>query len=246
MSNRIACRWSIVAILAVLVPQLIPTASTAQVLRAPLKPHDFRATAPHSRMASPRSPGGPLLVRVAESEPNDSIPAADAVALGDTISGSMGVLGDVDFFRFELTAGTRLVIDVDAAEYGSSLDPIIALFAPDGVTQLAFSDDWDGLDSHIDFNIPVTGRYYAGIMDWSGSGGAGYTYALAIVPFLPPHAPLADVANAFLGVGNAVSLEMAEYLDFEGNGNGRLDVADFRTYLRTIDQSAVAAGRAKP
>src|SRR2546425_3021865 len=52
-------------------------------------------------------------------------------------------------FRSDVTAGTYLILDVDASRSGSPLDPILWLYAPDGTTELAFSDDYNGLDSHI-------------------------------------------------------------------------------------------------
>jgi hypothetical protein len=246
MSNRMACRWSICAILAVLVPQIVPTISAAQVLRAPPKSAHSRTARSNGHALAPVGRGQLDMTTVNESEPNDSIPAADPIALGDAVAGLVSPEFDVDYFGIDLAAGTTLVLDVDAAQYGSSLDPILGLFDRDSLTMLAFSDDWDGLDSHIEFTIPVTGRYFVGIMDFSAGGGAGYFYSLTVRDFARPEAPLADVANAFLGVSGAISADMERYLDQQGNDNGRLDVADFRMYLLSIRASAAPAGRVKP
>ena len=243
MSHRIGPRGSARAILFVLVALLGPTMSAAQALRAPPKPARARMAAPNARTTAQSRGSRNVMATVNESEPNDTIPAADPVAFGDAVAGLINPEFDVDYFGVDLTAGTALVLDVDAAEFGSFLDPILGLFDRDQMTLLAFSDDWDGLDSHIEFTIPVTGRYYVGIMDYAGAGGADYFYTITIGS---PTAPLADVANAFLGVSGAVSADMERYLDRQGNDNGRLDVADFRMYLRSINQSAVAAGRVKP
>src|SRR3989441_3523700 len=86
-------------------------------------------------------------------------------------------------FRSDVTAGTSLILDVDASRSGSPLDPILWLYAPDGTTELAFSDDYNGLDSHIEYAISTTGRYYAAITDYYGSGGAGVFF---FFPFTNP------------------------------------------------------------
>src|SRR2546425_9887521 len=83
-------------------------------------------------------------------------------------------------FRSDVTAGTSLILDVDASRSGSPLDPILWLYAPDGTTELAFSDDYNGLDSHIEYAISTTGRYYAAITDYYGSGGAGVFVSLEV------------------------------------------------------------------
>ncbi len=78
------------------------------------------------------------LVVVPESEPNDAFGQADAVNLADQGTGEVNPAGDVDYWVFNVTAGTVLDIDVDASEVGSPLDPTLELFDVDGVTSLAF------------------------------------------------------------------------------------------------------------
>src|SRR2546425_4072082 len=89
------------------------------------------------------------LATITETEPNDAPATATSVALGDVASGNIDPTGDVDYYAFDVTAGTYLILDVDASRSGSPLDPILWLYAPDGTTELAFSDDYNGLDSHI-------------------------------------------------------------------------------------------------
>ena len=245
MSNRLNFHGSACAALFVLMALTGPTTSAAQVLRAPPKPPSPRVAAPHGHATLPSAGARHIMATVNESEPNDSIPAADPVAYDDVVAGRINPEMDVDFFALDLVAGTTLVLDVDAERLGSSLDPILGLFDRDSMTMIAYNDDWDGLDSRIEFTIQVTGRYFIGIMDYAGSGGADYFYTL-VIGDPAPDVPLADVANAFLGASGAVTPQVESYLDRHGNGNGRLDVADFRMYLRSINQSAVAAGRVKP
>ncbi len=114
-----------------------------------------------------------------ESEPNDSVPTADSVALGDQATGVVNPAGDVDTWFVDLTAGQFFSADVDAAVDGSPLDATLILFAPDGKTVLASNDDFDGFDSRISYRVPTGGRYYVAISSFGRSGGSpGARYAL--------------------------------------------------------------------
>jgi len=62
-----------------------------------------------------------------ETEPNDSLSIADSVSIGDTISGATDPSGDVDWFGFDVTADTTIVLDVNARRSGSSLDAVLYL-----------------------------------------------------------------------------------------------------------------------
>ncbi len=124
-----------------------------------------------------------------ETEPNDSLSIADSVSVGDTISGATDPSGDVDWFGFEVSADTTIVLDVNASRSGSALDPVLYLFGRDTgsvYTVLASNDDYNGsLDSHIEYHV-TAGRYYAALVDYYGGGGTSYFYALGISLWTPP------------------------------------------------------------
>ncbi len=110
-----------------------------------------------------------------EQEPNDNPATAAPVAIGDSGSGEIcphddNPAGDVDYWAFTARAGTTIELDVDAAALGLLVDPVIALYASDGTTQLAFNDDQDGPDSRLQYSIITTGTYYATVADAAGSG----------------------------------------------------------------------------
>lgn len=141
-------------------------------------------------------------IQSSESEPNDSVARANLVVLGDTASGNIDPAGDVDFYALDLSAGTSIALDVQATRAGSPLDPILALFDVDSVTVLAFNDDFNSLDSHIELTVASTGRYFIGIAGYAGSGGAGYFYNLSFEPGPPPPSP---------GPGDTTSLFAASF-----------------------------------
>jgi hypothetical protein len=76
-----------------------------------------------------------------------------------------------------------VVVDIDAEAIGSPLDPVLTLFAPDGVTLLAEDDDTDGLDSFIMYELPDDGRYVLRVrsFDHPCCGGNDHVYWLLIV-----------------------------------------------------------------
>jgi hypothetical protein len=147
-------------------------------------------------------PGGPLRHRltrqrimrmlaaspaanVTESEPNDSASKANAVALGDTVTGTINPSGDIDYYALDVPAGTTIALDVNAARVGSSLDATLTLIGTDSATVLAFNDDFNGSDSYIEYTVDLAGRYFVLIASYDGSGGAAYTYALSFGVVLP-------------------------------------------------------------
>lgn len=67
-----------------------------------------------------------------EVEPNDTQPAAEVVADGDVILGTIdgnGALADLDWFRVDVPAGKHtLTVDLDAYDLGSAADLTVRLY----------------------------------------------------------------------------------------------------------------------
>ncbi len=141
-------------------------------------------------------------VTLSINEPNDTIPLALNSGLSSDNLGTFsesGFIGDnpnvpptdeVDIIEFQLDAGDIAIIDIDASEFGSSLDPILRLFDSEG-NEVAVNDDSDGLDSFLDFTAPVSDNYFVGVssfsnfdydpfVEGSGSGGSTGDYELEI------------------------------------------------------------------
>lgn len=160
----------------------------------------------------------------AEQEPNGTPGTAGAAAIDDSVSGEIctGVDnpgGDVDYWAFTAQAGTTIELDVDAEALGSPADPIIALYASDGTTQLAFNDDEDGNDSRLQFSIVTTGTYYATVADIVGNGGNPFPYLLHIRS-IPP-GPGDPVGVRAAGLGQPLGLAVGSTGDlFVGDVTG--------------------------
>jgi hypothetical protein len=148
------------------------------------------------------------------------------VTLADTIGGSIGTEGDVDYFAIDLIAGTQLDANVDIS--GSALyNPTFALLAGDGVTSLV-EHNWQSQEYRLRYTIQTTGRYYLRVGNYRPGTG---TYVLRIgryvIPQLGPGDPVATVWTS-AGAG-AAALAAAPSGDvFIGNAAGVFRLASGR------------------
>lgn len=67
-------------------------------------------------------------------------------------------------------------------EYGNPIDPIMTLYAPDGTTVLASSDNFDGLDPLIHYTYTANGTYKIKVEDIDGGSGRGAFYIYYDLP----------------------------------------------------------------
>jgi len=149
-----------------------------------------------------------------EQEPNDGPTTASPVSIGADATGQIctpdnSPVDDVDWWAFTVPAGTTVELDVDAEALGLPVDPVVALFAPDGTTRLAFNDDTNGAnssDSRLQFSITAAGTYFATVAAAPGSGGNPFPYTLHVRSVHPgPGDPIAVRAeNLGLPIGLAV------------------------------------------
>ncbi len=114
-----------------------------------------------------------------EKEPNDGFKAAQKVALGQVVQGSIAAPLDVDCFRFEGKAGQRVVVEVFAARHGSALDAILTLYDERG-QKVAEKDTGDGVDPRLELALPRAGAYFVCIQDAHDQGGVTHVYRLLV------------------------------------------------------------------
>src|SRR3989449_1806160 len=193
----LSCR----SVLLVLAAVLATSASLVAQQRTRTKPHRTAARFSHPELMY----AAPLLHRISpsaaasitETEPNNSAATATHAALGDTATAAMDTTGDIDWYVINVATDTILVLDVDASQVGSNMDPVLWLIAPDSVTQLAFSDDVDGLDPYIEYHITTPGTYFVATQDYYGDGGSGYFYYLKFSAKGPPPPGPGDPTTLF-------------------------------------------------
>ena len=107
------------------------------------------------------------------SDPDDTIAEAinvDVVNPGDSqiFDDQISIVEDVDIYRVQLDAGEGLNLDIDANEFGSSLDSRLRLFDAEG-NEIDSSDDnpapgeESSADPYLSFIPESAGVYYVGV-----------------------------------------------------------------------------------
>jgi len=132
---------------------------------------------------------------IPEAGVTDSARAAMAVVPPVTVAGALDRAGDVDFFRFDATAGRQIGVQVVAAELGSKLDPVLVL------TDAAGRILAEG-DAVLGYVVPAAGGFAVGVRDREYRGGADFTYRLHVgdVPVVTSVSPLGVQRGKTAGV----------------------------------------------
>ncbi|MFH1377707.1 MAG: PPC domain-containing protein [Planctomycetota bacterium] len=169
-----------------------------------------------------------------ESEPNDSMAAAQPVEYPLAINGRIAKPGNIDIFQFDGVAGQTVEIEVKARRLGSPLDSILKLTTSSGEI-LALNDDYNdrtaGLtvhqaDSLITATFPNDGQYYVIIGDAQKKGGDAYAYRLYIREALPDYDLLASPSSINLYAGASAPVTMYAFRKNGFTGDVRLHLKD--------------------
>jgi hypothetical protein len=114
-----------------------------------------------------------------EKEPNNGFRDAQPVTLPVLIEGAIQQPQDVDVFRIDGKAGQKIVCEVQAGRYGSSVDSVLTFYNAAGQL-LASNDDALGTDSLLEVTLPADGVYYLSLIDAHDQGGPAHPYRLLI------------------------------------------------------------------
>jgi hypothetical protein len=121
------------------------------------------------------------------STPTSTRANPEAIQPPIALSGVLERRRAAHFFSFEAAAGERFEFDVDAMKLGYLVDPVIALYDPDG-SLLAFADDRlqqngaqpPNLDPYLVYTFQKAGRYLIQLRDSAERGNPNYVYHLGI------------------------------------------------------------------
>ncbi|OGO51049.1 MAG: hypothetical protein A2148_10730 [Chloroflexi bacterium RBG_16_68_14] len=169
---------SLAAILAELVGDACPVPTTQPT--APVSsPEPIDTPVPEPDTPTPPSGG------------KDDPATCDDISFGVLVTDVISPAGDWDYYCFFGGGGQTVVVDIDASEAGSTLDPVLTLLTGDGSVILAENDDYGGLDSYLEYALLSSGTYLLRVesYDHPCCGGPAYTYTLVVVKLgggLPP------------------------------------------------------------
>ena len=145
---------------------------------------------------------------------NDSLPWSSVVS-------ALSPGNDFDYYRIELQAGEKLVLDIDYAKnqdaststLGDSVDTYLQLYNASG-SALAANDDYNhstggggsihNYDSYLEYTAPSDGDYYAKVRPYSDSQSGDYVLNLSIAP---------TENSTGLGSGGSSSVDLADALN---------------------------------
>ncbi len=116
-----------------------------------------------------------------------------SISVGGTVSGTLEILGDHDWFRITLTAGQSITVFVD----GTTLeDPYLRIRDAGGNLLFENDDITSGTnrDSQVSFTASYTGTYYIDVGAWNEGYTGNYTVSVSVYT-PPPLATMDQIAN---------------------------------------------------
>ena len=126
-----------------------------------------------------------LLVRddlpaVAEKEENGGFDTAQFVPVPCAVEGTIKGERDVDVFRFDGKKGDTLRIEVQAARFGSPVDPVLTLYDADRRVVAAADDTDKTADPVLTVTLPRDGPFFVTVIDAHDLGGPNFGYRLVV------------------------------------------------------------------
>ena len=132
------------------------------------------------------SPAGSLLVndpdlpRVAEKEPNEGFKTAMPLPMPACVEGKIERSQDVDVFKIECRKGQTIVVDLQAARYGSPLEGMLTLHDADGRILATAAKKADRADPGLEYAVVADGTYLVSLIDAADQGGSMFVYRLIV------------------------------------------------------------------
>ncbi len=116
------------------------------------------------------------IVAQGEDQPALSVPFA--------VTGAIDQVGEVDRFRFSVTKGDKLVLEIKSASLGFPLDSWLAIQNSAG-KELVRNDDGPTPDPLLEWTAPATGTFVALVGSVLQRAGADYLYRLSVQTAAP-------------------------------------------------------------
>ncbi|MGQ9910535.1 MAG: LCCL domain-containing protein, partial [Candidatus Flexifilum sp.] len=151
---------------------------------------------------------------------------ARSIAIGETLDGNL-VSGQSDGYLIDVTAGTTVQIDMTA-----DFDTYLEIRDASGM-QVAYNDDFNGLNSRITYTFPATGQFTIVARGFSSTASGPYTLSVVSAEALPTGGPI--------GIGETLTGNLLpgarDQWTFSANGGEAIRInmdAEFDTYLELL------------
>lgn len=149
---------------------------------------------------------GTYEIRIVAEDDYPNSPTGDSPLLttdGTEVSGQFESAGDEDWFRFEVEAGRKYV--VETLNLSAGCDTVMEIYESDGTTLLAYDDDGGGgLASRLEGLITSTRTLFIRLRHYNSLGKGGY--GIRIVALAPDdHADIASAGTLINADGAPVS-----------------------------------------
>jgi len=131
-------------------------------------------------LSNPRTFTISKTTEVAEKEPNNDLPQAQAIALETSVSGEISAPTDVDYVKFPVKAGQTVVVACLTSAIDSKLPADLTVATVDG-RPLASNRGYRGGDAVVQFTAPSDGEYVARVASFAYvTGGPDHFYRLTV------------------------------------------------------------------
>jgi hypothetical protein len=165
---------------------------------AEVGPVDLRLITPLGGSPEARFAIEPFYGESPDREPNDTPETAFETYLPTILVGTISKPGDVDYYKIEVKAGEELIFENAAPKLGSTLSPVIGIYAADQSLLREFHEE-----RPFSYRFEKAGAHYIRISDYEESGSPGNFYRIKM-------GKLPEVISAYpLGIERGKTAEIA-------------------------------------
>ena len=117
---------------------------------------------------------------ITEKEPNDGFSDAQGFKLEQTIAGVLSGSSSRDVYGFSGESGQRVKIEVQAAQLGSLLEPLVLIHDADGQLLMESAVGLGGYDPTLEITLIKAGRYFISIRDSKDAASPMHAYLIRV------------------------------------------------------------------
>lgn len=153
---------------------------------------------------------------VLDREPNDTLDQAQALTLGQQISGRLDKPKDTDKYRIEAKAGQRFIFTGLTRSLASPTDLILRILDAKG-NQVAMADDEGKAEGRLNYAFPADGVYFLEVSELNKRGGSQFAYRVAVDEYRPGFKLAASVDTLNVPAGGTIAVTVTSArLDYGG------------------------------